>query len=415
MLKNRRSIVAVPLALTLASSLLQAADSKAAGVSIFDDIKYKGEIRPRYEYANVKANKKDAGQALTARTHLSFTATLFGVENLSGSVGVQSVNNFGYTNYSLPSTNPKKYDVINDPQAAMISEASIDYKMGKTKMHAGRSQLNIDNQRFIGTVGWRQLERSYDTVSVKDNSVKNLELMGAWLYGYAGVGGTTTTETSSAIIHASYKVMDELKVTAYGYLLASRNDTYGLALTGKADVGAKLSYRAEYAIQKDPSLEYRVENVKADASYINLDLGAVFSGVIAGVNYESLSGSDASGKTSFNPALGTNHKFNGWADVFYVGGAGLPAGGLNDANLRLGYKAKGLGKVLAVYHDFKSNTGSENYGSEIDALYANKIPGVKNLKGLLKAAFYTAGDGDTTHANANKDKTVFWAQLDYKF
>jgi len=413
MLKNRRSIVAVPLALTLASSLLQAADSKAAGVSIFDDIKYKGEIRPRYEYANVKANQKDAGQALTARTHLSFTATLFGVENLSGSVGVQSVNNFGYTNYNSTQNGNVKYDVIADPQAAMISEASIDYKMGKTKMHAGRSQLNIDNQRFIGTVGWRQLERSYDTVYVTNSDVKNLDLMAAYVYGFAGVKSTTTAETASVLLHASYKAMPALKVTGYGYLLASKSDTYGLALTGKADVGAKLSYRAEYAIQKDPSLEYRVENVKADASYINLDLGAVFSGIIAGVNYEVLSGSDSSGKTAFSPALGTNHKFNGWADVFYV--AGTPAAGLNDANLRLGYKAKGLGKVLAVYHDFKSNTGSENYGSEIDALYANKIPGVKNLKGLLKAAFYTAGDKDTSFALANKDKTVFWAMLDYKF
>jgi len=392
--------------------------SAADGLNIFSDIKVKGEIRPRYEVADVKDNGVEKGQAFTARTHLAVTAGLLEVEGLSATVGIQSVNNFGYTDYAPASAS---YDKILDPQAAMLSEASVDYTVGKTKVHAGRSQLNIDNQRFIGTVGWRQLERSYDTVSVKNNDVENLDLMGAYLYGYAGVGGVVTTETSSAILHAKYKVMNELTITAYDYMLASVHDTIGIALTGKADVGAKISYRAEYAMQQDPTMEYKVENVKADASYYNLDLGANISGILAGINYEVLSGTDGvDGKTNFKPNLGTNHKFNGWADIFYVGNTG-PTGGLKDMNVRLGYTAKGLGKLLAVYHDFKADvsmtagTGtSDNLGSEIDVVYVNKIPGVNGLKGLIKYASYSKGDV-TSFANATSDKQVAWLQLDYKF
>ncbi|MEA1982895.1 MAG: hypothetical protein U9N39_05060 [Campylobacterota bacterium] len=405
--------------------------SAADGISIFDDVKVKGQIRPRMEYVDITDNNKGKGLAFTARTHLVATAGLLGVENLTATVGIQSVNNFGYERYKSTDNGNPPYEVIKDPQFAMMSEASVDYKAGKTALHAGRSHVNLDNQRFIGTVGWRQVERSYDTVYAADNSIENLNILAAYVYGFQGVGAGDTAETNSILLNVKYKVADALTVTAYDYMLAVGaqgvdSDTMGLALTGKVDAGAKLSYRAEYAVQTDPSMEYRTKDLKADASYYNLDLGANISGILAGVNYEVLSGADGAGKTAFNPKLGTNHKFNGWADVFYV--AALPSGGLQDANIRLGYKAKGFGKLLAVYHSFTADTamdaanapnGTEttnDLGSEIDVVYVNAVPGFKNLKGLVKFASYSKGAAaETGLATWNHDKQVLWAQLDYKF
>jgi len=432
------SAVALTAIIGSASSLSASED----GVNIFNDIKVKGEIRPRYEYANVDKATSTSANAFTSRLHLTVTSGLLSVEGLSATVGVQSVNNFGYTNYNLPGSNANTdsdglpYDVINDPNVAMLSEASLDYTTGGTTLHAGRSQVNLDNQRFIGTVGWRQLERSYDTVYAANNSIEGLSLLGAYVYGFAGVGGVTTTESNSVLLNVKYKVADALVITAYDYMLNSPtktgpyagNDTIGLSLTGKVDLGAKITYRAEYAIQNDATMDFRktdatADNFKADANYFNLDLAANFSGFIAGLNYEHFSGSESAGTTTFNPALGTNHKFNGWADIFFVGNAG-PDGGLNDANLRLGYKTKGFGKLLAVYHNFQADedmaivgaTGTTtNLGSEIDVVYANKIPGVNGLTGLVKYASYSAGGDETTFKNTNQDKQVAWLQLDYKF
>jgi len=406
------SMAAVPLVI----GGLSIGASADEGFNILNDVKVKGEIRPRYEYANVKKNQKDAAQALTARTSLTVSAGLFEVENLTATVGVTSVNNFGYTNYNSTSNGNTQYDVIVDPQQAMISDAAIDYKLNKTSLHAGRSKVNLDNQRFIGTVGWRQMERSYDTVYAADNSIENLSLLAAYVYGYQGVKEQAEAiDTKTVLLHANYKVMDELSVTAYDYMIGSLSDTYGLALTGKADVGIKLDYRAEYAMQTDPTMEYQVKNVKADATYMNLDLGANISGILAGVNYEVLSGASGS-KTAFNPTLGTNHKFNGWADVFYV--ASVPAGGLIDTNIRLGYADKEFGKLLAVYHDFKADEKmakvggtTDDLGSELDVSYANKIPGVNNLTGLVKYAAYSKGEA----TNYTNDKQVAWLMLDYKF
>jgi hypothetical protein len=423
MKKMLLSMAAVPLMVGSLSVSASADD----GVNILNDVKVKGEIRPRYEYANAKKNNADTANAYTARTHLVVTGGLLGVENLTTTIGLQGVNNFGYTDYAPANTKGNvAYDKIVDPQGAMLSEASIDYKIDKTALHAGRSQINLDNQRFIGTVGWRQMERSYDTVYAANNSIKNLSLMAAYVYGFAGVNSVTTVDANTVLLHAAYTVMPELKITAYDYMIAAEkdalggfgNDTYGLALTGKISVDmAKLNYRAEYAVQKDASMKLQdttaavaANRFKADANYMNLDVGANISGILAGINYEVLSGTDSADKTAFTTPLATGHKFNGWADKFL----NTPAGGLADANLRIGYKAKGFGKVLAVYHSFtadKKMGGEDDLGTEIDAVYVNKVPNVKNLTGLVKFAAYSGGKvGGYTN-----DVTKAWVQLDYKF
>ncbi|MCF6330414.1 MAG: hypothetical protein L3I99_02550 [Sulfurimonas sp.] len=408
-----KKIVKMSLAVAMISGLgavnAQAADS-ADGVNILSDIKVVGQIRPRLEMVDDGNSFTDDATAFTARTKLTASANLFEIEGLTSTLGMISVNNFGATDYNQGGGGHGKaqgngaYSVVLDPQDAMLSEASLDYTVGKTALHIGRSNINLDNQRFIGTVGWRQLERSYDTVYAANSDVENLSVLAAYVYGFAGVGSVETADTKSILLHAAYDVMPELKVTAYGYLLASIHDTYGLALTGTVDVGTKLTYRAEYAIQGDATMEMSDAPGNADASYMNIDVGTNISGILVGLNYEVLSGADSGDETAFSTPLGTNHKFNGWADKFL----GTPAGGLNDLNIRVGYKAKGFGKILVKYHMFTSDVGSDDYGTEINAVYVNKIPGVKGLNGLVKYANYSA---DTYSA----DTTKIWLGVDYKF
>ena len=418
------SMATVPLVLSGLSVSASAAD----GINILDNMKLKGEIRPRYENVDVSNSTKTDANAFTVRTKLAVTADLLGVDGLTATVGVISVNNFGSDKYNSTLNNETAYETVADPQQAMISNASVDYSMNGTTLHAGRDQINIDNQRFIGTVGWRQLERSYDSVFVANNSIKNLSVLAAWVYGYQGVanvGASTadrTTDTNTVLLHAAYTVMPELKVTAYDYMIANVHDTYGIALTGKVKLdAAKLTYRAEYAQQGDATMEIHTQTPttgKADAYYYNLDLGANVNGILAGINYEFLSGANASGtETAFSTPLATGHKFNGWADKFLA----TPTGGLVDANIRLGYTAKGLGKLLAFYHDFTADTttgmvdvngnASDDLGSEFDVVYTNKIPGVNNLTGLLKYADYSGG----SVVGYTNDVRKIWVGLDYKF
>jgi len=396
--------------------------SAADGINILDNIKVDGQIRPRYETVDDGRSVTANANALTARTKLKASANLLGVDGLSTSVGIISVNNFGYHEYNALDGNnytdgSKPYAVVVDPQYAMISNAEVNYKTGATLIHAGRGQVNLDNQRFIGTVGWRQLERSYDSVFVANNSIKNLSVLAAWVYGFQGVKANPTADTNTVLLHAAYTVSPMLKVTAYDYMIASFADTYGLALTGNVKMsGASINYRAEYAMQKDATMEIHDVSRKANADYFNLDVSGNIQGILAGVNYEFQSGTeaDSTANRTFSTPLGTNHKFNGWADKFLA----TPKGGLQDMNLHIGYKAKGFGKVLAVYHQFTADqnmvagTGtSDDLGSELDLLYANKVPGVNNLNGLVKYASYSGGDVD----GYTSDVTKIWLGLDYKF
>ena len=89
------------------------------------------------------------------------------------------------------------YEKVVDPSQAMLSEMYAAYTVSDTTLLVGRSHVNLDDQRFIGTVGWRQTERAYDTATVINKSVEGLTLLGSFIYGFAGVAGVTTADTKS--------------------------------------------------------------------------------------------------------------------------------------------------------------------------------------------------------------------------
>lgn len=252
------------------------------------------------------------------------------------------------------------------------------------------------------------MPQTFDAAVINNTSIPGLNLTGAYVYSYERVFDEPKKDTNSVILNGSYKVNDMVKVTAYDYMLSSLHDTIGIAFTGTVPVSpVTIDYRAEYASQNDASLDTDggVKNAKADASYYNLDLKASLNGFFAGAGYECLSGKNSADETAFQTPLATLHAFNGWADKFL---GGTPSIGLIDTSLTLGYGSAGLGKAMVVYHDYKSDVGSTDMGTEWDMLYTNAIPGVKGMNGLIKAAFY---DGESYAA----DITKVWIQLDYKF
>ena len=393
------------------SSVLSAED-----FALLSNAKFNGEVRTRYENVDDKSNTKDAANAFTVRATLGVEAKLLGVDGLTMKVDATTVQPIGGEHYDSGS-NKMNYDKVVDPEQTRFSQGYLQYKLGKTTAKVGRQVINLDNQRFIGSVDWRQMMQSFDAAVISDNTIDNLTLTGAYVWGRAPVSDAPTGDTNSVILNGSYKVSDMLKVTAYDYMISSASDTIGLALTGDIPVAsAKIAYRAEYASQGDASRDTNDltanKNVKADASYYNLDALANISGILTGIGYEFLSGhTTGDGKTAFFAPLGTLHAFNGWADKFL---GATPTGGLCDATATLGYTTPSFGKAMVVYHDFKTDvamSGKNDLGNEWDMLYANAIPGVKGLSGLAKAAYYKAGD--VTGYTA--DKTIIWLQIAYKF
>ena len=386
---------------------------EVSGFTFFNNVKAKGEIRARYESVDTNDAVGDAS-ALTNRLMLGISADLFGVDGLSTYLEAINVAGTGdYWDLSNGDIGDKGvYNVVADPSQTRITQAYVDYAFGKTLIRAGRQGVNLDNQRFIGTVNWRQMPQTYDAAAVINNSVENLSLLAAYVWQVNTIFDSDTVkpvgdnfDTGTVLLHASYKMMDALTLTGYAYMVEDIHDTYGIAATGKFGLGANtgLSYRAEYASQTDPSFDDLTTNKTADADYLNIEATLNMSGFLVGAKYEVL-GAGNGGNAAFSTPLATLHGQNGWADIFL----GTPDDGLVDVNGMIGYKSKGFGVAKVVYHDFSSDRGNTDYGTETDVLYKNKISAVKGLSGMLKASFYSA--------DAYKvDTTKYWVMLDYKF
>lgn len=376
---------------------------------IFNDVKFGGELRARYEHADVDGGTK-AGNAFTTRFALSARAGLGGINGLSAFGQVMAVNNFGYDKYAPENSN---YDLIADPNNARVTQAYLDYKLGDTLLRAGRQMVNLDDQRFLGAVGWRQMPQTFTGYAVVDHSIKNLGLMAAYVTHRHGIIDKLSGGTKTVLLHADYKLMPELKLTGYGYLIGSSSNTYGLMATGKVGM---FKYLAEAATQQDATLEYQSSGKpKVDASYFRGDISTKYNGFILGAAYESFG--DANGKAhGFTTPLATLHKWQGFADVFLGYSAGSMAYGLNDAYAKIGYASADFGKLIGFYHNFsaKKSPGatSDKAGSELDLVYAYKFS--KQLGFLAKAAYFK-GESNSIITAAQKDVQKYWVQLDYKF
>jgi hypothetical protein len=206
------------------------------------------------------------------------------------------------------------------------------------------------------------------------------------------------------LFNAKISVNDNLAVTPYLYVLdyasalADSTSTFGVRLTGNVKAGdGKVTYLAEFATQSDAG-----DNpVSYDADYLHLNGDwTMNNGLSVGLGYESL-GADTSAGTAFRTPLATLHAFNGWADQFLA----TPAAGLDDVYATLKFQA-GKWSLTGVYHDFSSESGSSDYGDEID-LSAGRSLG-ERYGILLKGAFFSR---DSSSPLAAVDTNKFWLML----
>ncbi len=420
-----KNVIKMSLVAAVVAGMSSVSAQAADGINLLSNVKVKGEIRPRYEMVDTD-NTVNNANALTNRLVLGVGADIAGLDWLSGYVEMTDVHAVNPDNYNgLDGRHSNNVNVVADPEQTRLTQSYLDFKYNKTKLRVGRQLINLDNQRFVGAVGWRQMPQTYNAISIFDNSIENLNIAAVYVTEVNTIfadGGpkVNSYDTETLLVNAKYKVMNALTVTAYGYLIEDFGDTYGLALTGKPKLGdgLTLNYRAEYATMSDPSFEKDNSNVKTDSDYYNLILGVNMSGILAQVGYNVQSADDGNtlagaGTTNkaFSTPLGTNHGHNGWADLFLT----TPENGLEDLNLMVGYKSKQVGVLKAVYHDFQAEEGSVSYGQEIDLLYKRAIPGVKNLTGMLKYADYSADDSAASGNPKATDVQKFWVMLDYKF
>lgn len=384
--------------------------------ALIDDATPYIDIRYRYENVDQDGIIKDAN-ASTLRTKLGYKTGK--LHDFSATLEFENVTYLGNDNFNNTINGKTTHPIVADPDSTEVNHAFLTYAgIPDTTLQVGRQPHNLDNQRFIGTVGWRQNDQTYDSAMVVNQSLPDTTLF----YSYVGNINRIFSddhplgdiETSTHIINASYDGWKHGRLTGYGYLI-DLNDiaifglsskTFGVRFTGGAPVTEdfKLLYTAEYARQSD----YGDNPTNYSADYYTLESGAGYKGLTAKIGYEVL-GSDNGGTISFQTPLATLHAFNGWADKFLT----TPATGLEDLYASIGYKINDTGSewidgtnLAITYHDFSAESGGANYGSEWDASIGRSF--MEHYSVLLKFANYNADSFAT-------DTQKIWVQLGAKF
>jgi len=390
------SISILTLGLSSSFSAVGAATS-AEAQSIADAItnaKTDLSLRYRYEYVDADDGSREA-KASTLKTRLTFKTQSY--KNTSATLEFDNNNVVIEDTYNDGTGGEEA--VVKDPTYTEINQAYLDYSAPEnTLIRYGRQKVLLDNQRFIGGVGWRQNEQTYDALAIVNSSLPDTTLLFANVYNVNTITGGNVDGDDHQLYNINNKSIEGLSLSAYFYDLKYISDTYGLRADGKLDINEDMTviYTAEFAEQTtDTAKDY-------DTSYINLEGGLSLANITAKLGYELL-GSDG-GSAGFSTPLGTNHKFNGWADKFLK----TPEKGLEDKYLSLSSKMLGP-KISLTYHQFDSDEGSVDFGSEIDIAVTHKF--TKNYSGTFKLADFNQGDS----AGGKSDTSKIWLQLLAKF
>ena len=379
---------------------------------LFSEAKPILDARYRYEHVDQDNALKHAN-AQTLRTRVGVQSGKW--YGLSALIEADNVSRIGDASYNETRNGQSEYSVVADPDGSEINQALLRYDHQYGAAVLGRQRINLDNQRFVGGVAWRQNEQTYDAALLQLKPISGLTLSYAYIdninsiFGpgngrYDSAANPANIEGHSHLLNAQYIVMPELTATAYQYRLGLDNlsagsqssKTTGLRLNGAV---AGVSYVLEYAQQT----EYADNPLDLDSDYYLAELGYTIKGVALKAGYEVLGGDAGPSNRAFQTPLATKHAFQGWADMFLL----TPADGVEDAYVGLTAPLLG-GTLQAWYHDFRAEEGSSQYGEEIDLSYAHPIPGVKGLVGLVKYASYDADD-----FAVDTDKA--WLQLQYSY
>jgi hypothetical protein len=359
-------------------------------------------VRARYEGVD-QDNIADKANAVTTRLRLNYKTGQWN--------GLTGFAEFDYVFHLLDDfnsgagTSPGKgqYPVVADPKGSDLNQLYLDYSFSDTsKLRMGRQRILLDNQRFVGGVGWRQNEQTYDAITFTTSELSRTQLHYSYvgyvrrIYGERVPAGKNNTDAH--LLNAKIALNDSWSLTPYYYHIDNKDvasfstATLGARFAGSVKAGeAKIALVAEFATQND------IANnpVNYDADYLNLSaMWVAENGLSLGLAYESL-GSDTATSQSFRTPLATLHAFQGWADQFLT----TPVLGIDDVFATAKYKA-GQWDLTGVYHDFSSAEGSVDYGTELDLSAGTKIS--DNYSVLFKGAFFS---GDTASI---PDVNKFW-------
>ena len=368
-----------------------------------------GEFRPRTELnhgVKTLAEKEQEASLFTAqRTRLN---AYFSTDWIKTSLVLQDVRRWGN----------QKQLVGNEDYAVSVHQAWAEvFFTPEFSMKAGRQEVVYDDHRIFGSVGWAHQARSHDMAIFKYE--KDIKLHFGIAHHENGVltdgvyngpdaykdlqfvwFNNTWEKAGLSLLFLNNGVPvweDDEEVNKFSQTMGGRFTTSALPV--------KLASNLYYQTGKHKSgKDISALNFLLEASIANFTLG-----------FEHLSGTayDESDYKSFTPFYGTNHKFNGFMDYFYVGNH-IGDVGLNDIYLKYKYTKNKFG-FDAHLHYFGAaadiSADADKYlGTELDLAASWAVKPMAKISVGFSSLF--AGDSmEIIKEGGDADASHYWGYV----
>ena len=368
------------------------------------------DIRARYEFADIEG--KDQSNAFTIRERLGLqTMDWNGFSVLVEGEFSQAIGDDYHGGPAGVTPFDPSNSLIADPETNELNQAYLQYSGYNTVARVGRQRIIYDNAAFIGNVGWRQNEQTFDAIFISGKWIDSLTINYAYIeqvnriFGSDAAGKGSSVDSEVHALNLSYTGIEGIKLGGYAYIMEFAdlpvwdNRTYGGSAAGKL---AGLDLYGEVAWQEDAGAAGN-----SDAFYFHAKATkSLFEKQSLIVGIESL---DAGFKTP----LATIHAFNGFSDAFLGGRASGGHNGLTDTYVSHSMPLCWGLKWINVLHAFGDNEISSGYGWEYDSVLVKKFD--VNFTAIAKFAYFESRGDPFVGAGTLSDTTRFSIELNYKF
>ena len=364
-----------------------------------------GQLRPRFEYRNGAYQALQEGEepAILVNNRLRLNMDYRFRQDLQLYVSLQHVNIWGQA---------PQVQVIDRTGGLSVFEAYAALPLGGDfDLKLGRQQIVLDEDRIFGSLDWHPAGRAHDAVNINWRPVENFYLRSFFAFNQNYLDGKAATDKINGnvnnpkgqyftpgqpyqhmeALHAHYAFTPDQKLSFLFANLGLRNDdradynmqTFGVHYRGRSQ---DLSYGAEAYLQTGKNNTGATKEAYLLAAMVGYKFLPTLSATM-GIDYLSGNNSpDTSGKDKvFTPFSGTNHKFYGFMDYYYVNNTPqIPQVGLFNPYISATLKTSEKGNLYAAGHYFRSagkiDGKTRNLGVEADLVYTHKLQPFASLQ-----------------------------------
>lgn len=379
----------------------------------YAQLKIDAEIRPRAEYRHgfktLIADNEDAALFVSQRTRLN---TTYSIDRLNFFLSIQDVRVWG----DVPQLN------IADANGLGLHQAWAEIFLDTNySLKLGRQEVIYDDSRIFGNVGWAQQARSHDMAMLKYRKGSFKTDIGlAFNQSKENITGTflETPRTYKAMQYAW--IHKDWKDFSGSFLFLNNGMQTPVGLKYSQTVGTHLKVKVnQFNFISNLYYQFGKDAGNRDLSAYLLSLEAYYKvsdKTKVGLGAELISGNKNGSPTNnenkaFTPFYGTNHKFNGLMDYFYVGNHGNNVG-LLDIYAKANFKLNPKSSLGASLHSFSAaedinSTVSKQLGAELDIVYGYKFTKEIGIKAGYSHLFPSEGM-EVLKGNSD-DNTNNWA------